>query len=81
MGSGLDLSTLVTEEAVADAIRTPRGLEPYGLQFCEQPVPVWDWAGLIKIRHNSPVPVLERRQSLLASSMVRLRTPKLVNAR
>jgi L-alanine-DL-glutamate epimerase-like enolase superfamily enzyme len=44
--------------SVTDAIKTLRGLEPYNVQFCEQPVPYWDWAGLSKIRGNVPVPVM-----------------------
>jgi L-alanine-DL-glutamate epimerase-like enolase superfamily enzyme len=44
--------------ALADAIKTLRGLEPYNVQFCEQPVPYWDWAGLKQIRANVPVPVM-----------------------
>ncbi len=41
-----------------DAIRALRGIEPYNIQFCEQPVPYWDWAGLKQVRDNSPVPVM-----------------------
>jgi L-alanine-DL-glutamate epimerase-like enolase superfamily enzyme len=44
--------------SVTDAIKTLRGLEPYNVQFCEQPVPYWDWAGLSRIRGNVPVPVM-----------------------
>jgi L-Ala-D/L-Glu epimerase len=44
--------------SVNDAVKTLRGLEPYDVQFCEQPVPYWDWAGLSKIRGNVPVPVM-----------------------
>jgi L-Ala-D/L-Glu epimerase / N-acetyl-D-glutamate racemase len=44
--------------SVTDAVKTLRGLEPYNVQFCEQPVPYWDWAGLSKIRGNVPVPVM-----------------------
>ena len=44
--------------SVTDAVKTLRGLEPYSIQFCEQPVPYWDWAGLSRIRGNVPVPVM-----------------------
>lgn len=43
---------------VADAIRALRALEPYGLEFCEQPVPYWDWTGLARIRGSVPVPIM-----------------------
>ncbi len=42
----------------SDAIRALRGLEPYNVEFCEQPVPYWDWAGLHQIRGNVPIPVM-----------------------
>ena len=44
--------------SVADAIKALRGLEPYDLQFCEQPVPYWDWAGMKQIRASVPVPLM-----------------------
>lgn len=42
----------------SDAIRALRGLEPHGVEFCEQPVPYWDWAGLRLVRANAPVPIM-----------------------
>jgi L-alanine-DL-glutamate epimerase-like enolase superfamily enzyme len=44
--------------SVNDAIKTLLGVEPYNLEFCEQPVPYWDWAGLKQIRPRVPVPVM-----------------------
>ncbi len=44
--------------AVADAIRALRGVDQYRVQFCEQPVPYWDWAGLKQIRNSVPVPIM-----------------------
>jgi len=44
--------------SVSDAIRALRGLEPFNVQFCEQPVPYWDWTGLKQIRNNVPVPIM-----------------------
>ena len=41
-----------------DAIRALRGLEPYRVEFCEQPVPYWDWAGLRQVRANAPIPIM-----------------------
>ena len=43
---------------VSDAIRALRGVDPFGVQFCEQPVPFWDWAGLKQIRNSVPVPIM-----------------------
>jgi len=34
------------------------GLEPFHLQFCEQPVPHWDWEGLKFVRGKVSVPVM-----------------------
>ena len=44
--------------SVPDAIRALRSLEPLHVQFCEQPVPFWDWAGLRQIRGSVPIPVM-----------------------
>ncbi len=43
---------------VTEAIRALRGLEPYRVQFCEQPGPFWDWAGMKQVKNNVPVPVM-----------------------
>ena len=44
--------------SVADAILALRGIEPFRVQFCEQPVHSWDWAGLEQVRGSVPVPVM-----------------------
>ncbi len=59
VGPGLSLRVDANQAwTAADAIRTLRGIEPYAIQFCEQPVPFWDWAGLKQVRDASPVPVM-----------------------
>jgi len=42
----------------ADAVRALRGMEKYRIQFCEQPVPYWDWEGLKHVRESAPIPVM-----------------------
>jgi L-alanine-DL-glutamate epimerase-like enolase superfamily enzyme len=44
--------------SVPDAIKALRGIEPCDLQFCEQPVPYWDWAGMKQIRASVAVPLM-----------------------
>jgi L-alanine-DL-glutamate epimerase-like enolase superfamily enzyme len=44
--------------SVSNAIAALRGLEPYELEFCEQPVPYWDWVGLARVRSSVPVPIM-----------------------
>ena len=44
--------------SVSDALAALRGIAPYGLQFCEQPVKEWDWNGLHNVRAGSPVPIM-----------------------
>jgi L-alanine-DL-glutamate epimerase-like enolase superfamily enzyme len=44
--------------SVSDALIALRGIAPYGLDFCEQPVKDWDWNGLRHVRANSPVPIM-----------------------
>jgi L-Ala-D/L-Glu epimerase len=40
-----------------DAVIALRGIESAGIQFCEQPVPYWDWEGLKYIRGKVAVPL------------------------
>ena len=40
------------------ALQAVRALEPYGLDFIEQPVPRWDLEGLAMIAQRSPVPIM-----------------------
>ncbi|MBE3071602.1 MAG: dipeptide epimerase, partial [Acidobacteria bacterium] len=42
----------------ANAVIALRGLEKYDLQFCEQPVPFWDWEGMTFIRGKVAVPIM-----------------------
>jgi L-alanine-DL-glutamate epimerase-like enolase superfamily enzyme len=42
----------------ANAVVALRGLEPFNVQFCEQPVPYWDWEGLKFVRGKVAVPVM-----------------------
>jgi L-alanine-DL-glutamate epimerase-like enolase superfamily enzyme len=44
--------------SVADAILALRAMEPLGMEFCEQPVPSWDWAGLKHVRDNVSIPIM-----------------------
>ena len=44
--------------SVSDSLVALRGIAPYGLEFCEQPVPHWDWTGLARIRGSVPVPIM-----------------------
>jgi L-alanine-DL-glutamate epimerase-like enolase superfamily enzyme len=43
---------------VPDAIRALRALEPFGLEFCEQPVPAWDWVGMKRVRGSVPIAIM-----------------------
>jgi L-alanine-DL-glutamate epimerase-like enolase superfamily enzyme len=43
---------------VVTAIRTLRALEPYGIQYCEEPVAHWNNEGLRRVRMASPIPVM-----------------------
>jgi L-alanine-DL-glutamate epimerase-like enolase superfamily enzyme len=38
--------------------KTLRDLEEYNIQFCEQPIPRWDYMGLKKLRKKSPIPIM-----------------------
>ena len=40
------------------ALRAIRGLEPYGLDFVEQPVPRWDFEGMAEIGRRANVPIM-----------------------
>ena len=43
---------------VPTAVRAVRAMEPYGLDFVEQPVPRWDLAGLAEVGRRVSVPVM-----------------------
>jgi L-alanine-DL-glutamate epimerase-like enolase superfamily enzyme len=44
--------------SVSDALVALRGIGPYDLEFCEQPVQAWDWNGLHRVRADSPIPIM-----------------------
>ena len=44
--------------SVSDSLAALRGIAPYGMEFCEQPVQAWDWNGLRHVRAGSPVPIM-----------------------
>jgi L-alanine-DL-glutamate epimerase-like enolase superfamily enzyme len=44
--------------SVSDSLVALRGIAPYGLEFCEQPVKDWDLNGLRHVRAGSPVPIM-----------------------
>ena len=43
---------------VEEAIDTLNGIAPYDVQYCEEPIPRWAFTELVKVRANSPVPVM-----------------------
>jgi L-alanine-DL-glutamate epimerase-like enolase superfamily enzyme len=42
----------------SEAVRTLRAIDAYDVQFCEQPVPYWDWEGLRFVRERSPIAIM-----------------------
>jgi len=42
----------------SEAIETLITLEPYNIEFCEEPIPRWDFMDLPEISKKSPVPVM-----------------------
>ena len=43
---------------VKTAIKVLTALENYNIQFCEEPIPRWDFMNLGKVRKKSPIPVM-----------------------
>lgn len=41
-----------------EAIRVLQALEPHNIQFCEEPIPRWDFMDLRKVRQQSGIPVM-----------------------
>jgi len=41
-----------------EAVEILEGLAPYHIQYCEEPVPRWDFMELAEIRKNSPIPIM-----------------------
>jgi L-alanine-DL-glutamate epimerase-like enolase superfamily enzyme len=42
----------------AEAVAANKRLEAYAVEFCEQPIPYWDWDGLKYVREHSPLPIM-----------------------
>lgn len=42
----------------AEALRILQALAPYRVQYCEQPIAHWNEAGLRRLRHASPIPIV-----------------------
>lgn len=40
------------------AIETLRALEPFGIEHCEEPIPHWNNRELVRVRENSPIPIM-----------------------
>lgn len=43
---------------VKTAIKTLQALKDYDIQFCEEPIPRWDFLNLKKVKKLSPIPVM-----------------------
>lgn len=43
---------------VNEAIETLNALEPFGIQYCEEPIARWKFMKLKKVRKNSPIPIM-----------------------
>ncbi len=42
----------------ADAIEILSALAPYNIQHCEEPIPRWNFMELIKVKKQSPIPIM-----------------------
>jgi L-alanine-DL-glutamate epimerase-like enolase superfamily enzyme len=40
------------------AIKTLKALGPFGIEHCEEPIPHWNNRELLKVRENSPIPIM-----------------------
>lgn len=58
--------------SVPQAISALRRLEPYKIQFVEQPVKASDLAGLKKVREQSPVPIMADESLFLPPDAIKL---------
>jgi len=43
---------------VKTAIKTLQALEKYNIQYCEEPIPRWNFMSLKKVKKKSPIPVM-----------------------
>ncbi len=41
-----------------EAVEILNALEPFNIQFCEEPIPRWNFMELIKVSRQSPIPVM-----------------------
>jgi L-Ala-D/L-Glu epimerase len=44
--------------SVKTAIKTLQALKDFNIQFCEEPIPRWDFMNLAKVKKKSPIPVM-----------------------
>ncbi|WP_114783157.1 mandelate racemase/muconate lactonizing enzyme family protein [Botryobacter ruber] len=42
----------------AEAIETLKALAPYQIQYCEEPIPRWNFMALPEVRQQSPIPIM-----------------------
>ena len=57
---------------VPQAIYALRKMEPFNVQFAEQPVVAWDFAGLKAVRNESPVPICADEALFLPQDAMKL---------
>ncbi|MEO6133828.1 MAG: dipeptide epimerase [Ginsengibacter sp.] len=43
---------------VATAIKTLQAMDKYDIQYCEEPIPRWDFLNLKKVKKKSPIPIM-----------------------
>ena len=43
---------------VKTAIKTLQALKDYNIQFCEEPIPRWNFMKLKKVKKKSPIPIM-----------------------
>jgi len=43
---------------VITAIKTLKELDKYNIEHCEEPIPHWNNEGLVKVKENSPIPIM-----------------------
>lgn len=54
------------------ALQVIKGIEPYNIELVEQPVRHWDFAGLQRVRQNSPIPIMVDEGVCDARDLLRL---------
>ncbi len=53
-----------------DAVRSLRALEQFHIQFCEQPVAAWDWAGMKFVRDRVGIPIMADESVHVAHDLI-----------